>query len=84
MVIDLYYDSDCPLVDGVRDDLRHVLEEAGVDRRVVEHIDRGRLSPTLLVDGHDPAGEQPEGRGCRIRRPSPEQIRAAVVGGDRP
>lgn len=79
MSIDLYYDSDCPLAAGVRDDLRSVLDEAGLDLRVVEHVDEGRLSPTLLVDGRDVVAERPPGRGCRTDRPSREQLRAAVA-----
>jgi len=83
MTIELFYDSDCPLADGVRKDLHAVLAEAGSERAVAEHVDAGRLSPTLLVDGDDVAGDQPPGSGCRLTRPTRDQIRSALSRGDR-
>jgi len=83
MTIELYYDSDCPLAAGVRQDLAAVLAESGSERAVTERVDAGRLSPTLLVDGDDVSGDQHPGSGCRLTRPTRDQIRSALLGGDR-
>jgi hypothetical protein len=72
----LYYDHDCPLAESVRADLLTALGEAGLDWPIHDRVDRGLLSPTLLIGGVDVLAPQPAAVGCRLRRPSREQIAA--------
>ena len=82
----------CPLADAARNSLRTALESLGLQR--FEEIDildsnapaglAGWGSPTILVDGHDVAGnEMGEAVGCRVydgpdRVPTPEEIATAI------
>lgn len=79
MSVDLFYDSDCPLAAPVRGDVLDCLAKAGLAWELREHLDEGRLSPTLLLDGSDVLGDQPPGSGCRLERPSRAQIIAVLT-----
>ena len=64
--VELIYDGECPNVDAARARLRTALAEAGLAPAWDEHLigapdlpdhARGYGSPTILVEGHDVAGE---------------------------
>lgn len=74
----MFYDHDCPLAGGLRDDVIVCLLEAGRRFQLVEQIDAGRLSPTLLLDGVDVSEWRPPGHGCRLDRPPVDRIRQAL------
>lgn len=76
--VQLYVDSDCPLADRVRADLRACLAEAQLDWPVTEYRDTDRVSPTLLIEGADVADPLPRGHGCRLDPPTRTQIRAVL------
>jgi hypothetical protein len=80
MDIAFYRDHDCPLATPVRADLVELLDELGIPYRMTEHVDAGRLSPTVLVDGTDLLDPQPQpaALGCRITPPARSEIRAAL------
>lgn len=75
--IEFLYDRDCPNVDDARSQLRRALERVGLasdwtewernDSRSPAYA-RQFGSPTVLVDGHDVAGEPPaeDAPSCRI------------------
>src|SRR5260370_1641557 len=98
MKVEFIYDPDCPNVDEARAQLLRAFTELGISRRWVEWsrnsveapaYARGFGSPTLLVNGHDVAG-QTSAHGnacCRLYAdpsgtlqgaPSVEQIVAAL------
>ena len=75
--IELIYDSDCPNVEVTRHQLRLALDEVGLPHHWQEWDRAGRESPphaqkygspTILVDGHDVAGELPavDATSCRV------------------
>ena len=100
--VELVYDRDCPNVDAARAALRCAFAEVGVapawgewDRSVRESPSyaRGYGSPTILVNGKDVAGAEPNTGAdcCRLYTsdegglrgvPSVEQIVAAMKKSD--
>lgn len=82
----------CPLANAARNSLRAALESLGLQR--FEEIDildpsapgdlAGWGSPTILVDGHDVAGnEKRQAVGCRVydgpdQVPTPEEIATVI------
>jgi len=76
MKIELIYDKDCPNVEATREHLRQACELAGVNPkwREWDRADdsapvyvKAHGSPTVLIDGHDVAGQdEPTGDCCRI------------------
>jgi hypothetical protein len=92
MKIQLLYFPGCPHVDGVRELLRRVvgagatIEELDTTASSTPEQLRGWGSPTVLVDGVDVAGGQPDGSCCRLYpdgdsrgAPSEAAIRAAFA-----
>jgi len=95
--VELVTDKDCPNAEAAREQLRRALEDAGLpleweewDRESPEapaHV-RQYGSPTILVGGHDVAGEgtQSAAKSCRVYQtgegvrgvPSVEMIVAAL------
>jgi hypothetical protein len=78
VVVELYYDSDCAQAVPLRDLVLSCLAGRGVAWTFREEVDRGRLSPTLLVDGRDVAGHHAPATGCRLDRPEAAQICLAL------
>lgn len=96
--VELLYDRDCPNAREARSHLLqafahatmtpHWSEQLIEDPDAPEHV-RGYGSPTILIDGHDVAGESPRGeRSCRLyatddgglsRAPSVSQIAEALA-----
>lgn len=72
--VDFYYDHDCPLAEDLRRDLLTCLAERHIRWEWIDHIDEGRLSPTVLLDGIDLVDPVPPGHGCRLARPDRERI----------
>ena len=76
--IQILHVADCPLVVGVRKNLRECLDQYGVDA-LIEELEGPYPSPTLLVGGRD-ITEHPHGVGpaCRLDLPSRDQISRAI------
>jgi hypothetical protein len=69
---------DCPNLDATRSLLRACLSEAGLPVAVVERIG-DYPSPSVLIDGKDVTGADPDGpAACVLRPPTADQIRAAL------
>ena len=78
MIAELRAVPDCPNLDSTRNRLRACLAEAGLPVTVVERIGE-YPSPSVLVDGRDVTGADPDGAAaCVLQPPSAEQIRAAL------
>jgi hypothetical protein len=70
--------ADCPLVAGVRQDVRECLDRCGVDA-LIEEVEGPYPSPTLLVGGRDVTEHLPGvGPACRLDLPSRDQISRAI------
>jgi hypothetical protein len=91
MKVQLLYFSGCPHVEGAREVLHRLLGDLAVEEidtgapHAPEHL-RGWGSPTILVDGVDVAGGEPDGSCCRLYPdgstrgvPSDDAIRAALA-----
>jgi hypothetical protein len=78
MLVELRAVPDCPNLAGTRELLRACLAEAGIDIAIVERI--GDFpSPSVLIDGRDVTGADPDGpAACVLRPPTADQIRAAL------
>jgi hypothetical protein len=78
MIVELRAVPDCPNLDATRDLLRGCLVEAGLPVTVVERIGE-YPSPSVLVDGRDVTGGDPDGpAACVLVPPTADQIRAAL------
>jgi hypothetical protein len=78
VIVELRAVPDCPNMDATREVLRSCLAEGGLSVAVVERIGE-YPSPSILVDGRDVTGADPEGpAACVLRPPTAEQIRAAL------
>ncbi|MGH8994557.1 MAG: hypothetical protein ACRDYB_00710 [Acidimicrobiales bacterium] len=77
--ISILHVSDCPSIGHVRTILKAALESVGATA-VVEEIEGGYSSPTLLVNGVEvdgyPLGSDPA---CRIHLPTHEEIATAIL-----
>ena len=70
--------ADCPLVGGVRQDLRECLDQYGVDT-LIEEVEGPYPSPTLLVGGRDVTERLPGvGPACRLDLPSRDATSRAI------
>ncbi len=97
MKIELLYFDGCPNWQVADQRLREVLAGSGLDDEIRYHkvetqeeADRRafRSSPTILIDGTDPFGDEnaPVGLSCRVYQteqgfagaPSPQQLTAAI------
>jgi hypothetical protein len=78
VIVELRAVPDCPNVDATRDLLRACLAEAGLPLTVVERVG-DYPSPSILVDGRDVTGGDPNGpAACVLSPPTADQIRAAL------
>jgi hypothetical protein len=69
---------DCPNLDAARDLLRACLDEAGLPDEFVERIG-DYPSPSVVVDGVDVTGADPDGpASCVLRLPARGEILAAL------
>lgn len=69
---------DCPNLDAARELLRACLGEAGLPDEFVERIG-AYPSPSVLVDGVDVTGADPDGAACCVLRlPTRNEILAAL------
>lgn len=78
--VELWYVSDCPLIDRVRTALRECLARTGLDVEVQER--QGPYpSPTLVINGIDVVtGSMPDsGMCCRLDLPTHDQIHTALT-----
>jgi hypothetical protein len=77
-MVELRTVPDCPNLDATRNLLRACLSEAGLQVAVAERIGEYR-SPSVLIDGKDVTGADPDGpAACVLRPPTADQIRAAL------
>ncbi len=95
VTVDFIHDPECPNVKAARTNLMSAFSRAGVAPRWTEHVAgaaetpaelRAFGSPTILVDGHDVAGDAPtSARSCRRYDgsgvPSVSQIAEALAAG---
>lgn len=78
MEVELRAVSGCPNVDDVRRVLRTCLTAAGLACTVIERVGDYR-SPSVLVDGRDVTGADPNAPvACVLQPPTARQIRAAL------
>jgi hypothetical protein len=76
--ISIFHVPDCPSVNRLRAEVEAALECFGATA-VIEEIEGGYLSPTLLIDGTEidgyPLGFDPA---CRVDIPTTEEIATAI------
>lgn len=78
MIVELRAVSGCPNLETTRRLLHACLAEAGVTVQIVELIG-DYPSPSIVIDGIDVTGADPEGPvACVLRPPTAVQIRAAL------
>lgn len=78
MIVELRSVPDCPNVEATRSTLAACLAEAGLTVPIVEQVGDYR-SPSILIDGVDVTGADPNGpSACLLRPPTAAQVRAAL------
>jgi hypothetical protein len=78
VLVELRAVPDCPNVDATRELLHACLAEAGLQVTVIERVG-DYPSPSVLIDGRDVTGADPNGpAACLLRPPTADQIRAAL------
>ena len=78
MIVELRAVPDCPNVAQTRDVLLECLVEAGLAPNVVERIG-DYPSPSVLIDGRDVTGADPDApAACVLHPATADQIRAAL------
>ena len=78
VIVELRAVPDCPNAGDTRDLLRACLAEAGLPLAVVERVGE-YPSPSVLINGRDVTGADPDGpAACVLRPPTADQIRAAL------
>jgi hypothetical protein len=78
VIVELRAVPDCPNLRDTRDLLNACLAEAGVDVAVIERIG-DYPSPSVLINGQDVTGADPDGpAACVLRPPSADQLRNAI------
>jgi hypothetical protein len=81
--IQLLHVPDCPLVNRVRATLRISLARTSTEV-TIEELEGPYPSPTLIIDGQDVTGRNPESEpSCRLDLPTEEQILAALARSER-
>lgn len=80
MLVELLLAPQCPHADSARTMLARCLAEAGLTVPVVERVG-DYPSPTVLVNGVDimtGSAETPHAQACRLDRPTPQRVLAAL------
>jgi hypothetical protein len=78
VIVELRAVPDCPNLDATRDLLCACLAEAGLAVMVIERIG-DYPSPSVLIDGRDVTGADPNSpAACVLRPPTADQIRTAL------
>ena len=81
VIVELRAVPDCPNLAATRDLLHACLAEAGLPATVIERLGE-YPSPSVLIDGRDVTGGDPNGSAaCVLRPPTAEQIRGALARG---
>ena len=76
--IEFWHDTGCPNAGPVRARLMDCLAQLKRPWSLCEHVDEGKLSPTLLVNGADVVADRAPAVGCRLDSPTHEQIWQAL------
>jgi len=78
MIVELRSVPDCPNLEASRSTLAACLAEAGLTVPIIERVGDYQ-SPSILIDGVDVTGADPNGPpSCVLRPPAATQIRAAL------
>jgi hypothetical protein len=78
MIVELRSVPDCPNLEATRSTLAGCLAEAGLTVPVIERVGDYR-SPSILINGADVTGADPDGPvACVLHPPTATQIRAAL------
>jgi hypothetical protein len=78
MMVELRSVPGCPNLPTTREVLRDCLREAGVPEAFAERVGAYR-SPSVLVDGVDVTGAEPDApAACVLRPPTADEIRRAL------
>jgi hypothetical protein len=78
MIVELRSVPDCPNLEATRGTLSACLAEAGLTMPIIERVGAYR-SPSILINGIDVTGADPNGPpSCVLRPPTAAQIRAVL------